>query len=216
MLVSGPRVLTPDHRAVLAVNERLRYGPLKAGYHGGAAPAEVVVPVAVLAPSTLVHDLAAAPVAEPAWWDVSVAAVTGAVGPVVSPTGSATDAAPPPVAQPDLFTGTPEPTASTAVGAALVASRTFADQKKLVGRLAVTDDAVARLLDALAAAPDRRLAASRVATVVGVPVNRVPQVMSQIAKLLNVEGYPVVATDPATQAVTLDAALLAEQYGVRA
>lgn len=48
------------------------------------------------------------------------------------------------------------------------------------------------------------------------PVNRVPQVMSQVAKLLNVEGYPVVATDPATQAVTLDAGLLAEQYGVRA
>ena len=40
---------------------------------------------------------------------------------------------------------------------------------------------------------------------VGVPVNRVPQVMSQVAKLLNVEGYPVVATDPATQAVTLAA-----------
>ena len=37
-------------------------------------------------------------------------------------------------------------------------------------------------------------------------------VMSQVSKLLNVEGYPVVATDPTTQAVTL----LAEQYGVRA
>ena len=46
--------------------------------------------------------------------------------------------------------------------------------------------------------------------------NRVPMVMSQVAKLLNVEGYPVVSTDPATGAVTLDAALLAEQYGVRA
>jgi len=39
--------------------------------------------------------------------------------------------------------------------------------------------------------------------------------MSQVSKLLNVEGYPVVATDPTTQAVTLDTALLAEQYGVR-
>ena len=50
----------------------------------------------------------------------------------------------------------------------------------------------------------------------GVQANRVPMVMSQVAKLLNVEGYPVVSADPATQAVTLDAALLAEQYGVHA
>ena len=35
---------------MLAVDETLRYGPLKAGYHGGAAPAEAVVPVVVLAP----------------------------------------------------------------------------------------------------------------------------------------------------------------------
>ena len=216
VLVSGPRVLTPDHRAVLAVNERLRYGPLKAGYHGGAAPAEVVVPVAVLAPSTLVHDLAAAPVAEPAWWDASVSGAVSGTGVAVAVAAASAPVPEPDTSpQPDLFTGTPEPVASRSVGAALTASRTFADQKKLVGRLAVTDDAVARLLDALAATPDRRLPASRVATVVGVPVNRVPQVMSQVAKLLNVEGYPVVATDPATQAVTLDAALLAEQYGVR-
>ena len=38
--------------------------------------------------------------------------------------------------------------------------------------------------------------------------------MSQVARLLNVEGYPVVSSDPVTQTVTLDAALLAEQYGV--
>ena len=35
---------------MLAVDETLRYGPLKAGYHGGAAPAEAVVPVVVLVP----------------------------------------------------------------------------------------------------------------------------------------------------------------------
>lgn len=35
------------------------------------------------------------------------------------------------------------------------------------------------------------------------------------ARLLNVEGYPVVAIDPTTLAVALDGSLLAEQYGVR-
>ena len=61
----------------------------------------------------------------------------------------------------------------------------------------------------------RRLSASRAASVTGVPANRVPLVMSQVAKLLNVEGYPVVSSDPATQAVRLDDELLAEQYGVQ-
>jgi len=30
------------------------------------------------------------------------------------------------------------------------------------------------------------------------------------------EAHPVVSSDPGTQAITLDAALLAEQYGVQA
>ena len=51
VLVTGGRVLLHDGRAVLAVDEHLRYGPLKAGYHGGGAPAEAVVPVAVLVPA---------------------------------------------------------------------------------------------------------------------------------------------------------------------
>ncbi len=53
VLVAGRRVLLHDGRAVLAVNEHLRYGPLKAGYHGGGAPAEAVVPVAVLVPGAV-------------------------------------------------------------------------------------------------------------------------------------------------------------------
>ena len=68
--VSGPRVLTEDHRAVLAVDDTLRYGPLKAGYHGGASAAEVVVPVAVLVREESDHpkDLTPLPPQVPAWW----------------------------------------------------------------------------------------------------------------------------------------------------
>ena len=59
VLVAGPRVLRHDGRAVLAVDEQLRYGPLKAGYHGGGAPAEAVVPVAVLVPGAVPEDVSA-------------------------------------------------------------------------------------------------------------------------------------------------------------
>ena len=77
VLVAGPRVLRHDGRAVLAVDEQLRYGPLKAGYHGGGAPAEAVVPVAVLVPGAVPEDVASlhlAPPQEPAWWIDPVAA----------------------------------------------------------------------------------------------------------------------------------------------
>ena len=70
VLVAGPRVLRHEGRAVLAVDETLRYGPLKAGYHGGASPAEAVVPVVVLVPGAVPDNtqLRLAPPQEPAWW----------------------------------------------------------------------------------------------------------------------------------------------------
>ena len=70
-------MLLHDGRAVLAVDEQLRYGPLKAGYHGGAAPAEAVVPVAVLVPGAVPEDVSLhlAPPQEPAWWIDPVASV---------------------------------------------------------------------------------------------------------------------------------------------
>jgi hypothetical protein len=70
ILVVGRRVLLHDGSAVLAVDENLRYGPLKAGYHGGGTPAEAVVPVAVLVPGAVPEDsgLALAPPQGPAWW----------------------------------------------------------------------------------------------------------------------------------------------------
>src|SRR5487761_388628 len=70
VLVAGGRVLLHGGRAVLAVDEQLRYGPLKAGYHGGASAAEAVVPVAVLVPGGVPDDggLQLAPPQEPPWW----------------------------------------------------------------------------------------------------------------------------------------------------
>jgi hypothetical protein len=71
VLAAGPRVLTEDHRAVLAVDEQLRYTGLKAGYHGGASPAEAVIPISILVNGALPAHLGleAIPTTVPAWWD---------------------------------------------------------------------------------------------------------------------------------------------------
>lgn len=201
VLASGPRVLTADHQAVLAVSERLRYGPLKAGYHGGAAPAEAVVPVVLLVPAG-VDDAAwnLAPPQQPGWWLAPVTRVAERPAPAAVV-----------VVQPDLFTE-PEPTGGP--GQALLAGPVYQQQRRLAGRLAVTDAVVAALVDALDAAPNHRLIAVQAAAAMAVAVQRLPGALAQVAKLLNVEGYPVIATDPSTQAVTLDRSLLAEQFGL--
>ncbi len=90
VLITGSRVLLHDGRAVLAVDETLRYGPLKAGYHGGASMAEAVVPVVVLVPGSVPEGtgLRLAPPQEPAWWTDPVAV------PVPAPTARRRDRGP--------------------------------------------------------------------------------------------------------------------------
>ena len=70
VLLDGPRVLCEEHRAVLAVDEQVRYTGLKAGYHGGAAPAEAVTPISILVNGAVPVDLGLepAPAPAPVWW----------------------------------------------------------------------------------------------------------------------------------------------------
>jgi hypothetical protein len=73
IVIRGPRVLTAGAEVVAAVDETIRYTPRKAGYHGGASPAEVVIPAITLLPSEslLPPDWFAYDAAghAPAWWD---------------------------------------------------------------------------------------------------------------------------------------------------
>ena len=81
ILITGGRVVLHGGRAVLAVDERVRFGPLKAGYHGGATPAEAVVPVAVLVAGGVPEGtgLHLAPPQQPSWWaDPATAGTTHA------------------------------------------------------------------------------------------------------------------------------------------
>ena len=92
VLITGTRVLLHDGTAVLAVDENLRYGPTKSGYHGGASPAEVVVPVTVLVAGAVPADsgLRLAPPQEPSWWTDPVLPT----GPVLSTASATTGASP--------------------------------------------------------------------------------------------------------------------------
>lgn len=224
VLVRGSRVLTDNHAAVLAVSEGLRYGPLKAGYHGGASAQEVVVPVVVLLPDEQTNDLGLPLLApqEPAWWSTAEAVAPAAAAlatelsgiPARSGKGRAAV-----VQGPTLFDA-PAPVEESrapmaeSVGAKVVASEVYASQRKVLSRLSIRDGQVQSLLDALSAAGGNRLPRTVVASTLGVPAFRVDGALSQVRQLLNVEGYNVVGVDADGQTVVLDVALLGDQFGV--
>ena len=235
ILVAGPRVLRHDGRAVLAVDEHLRYGPLKAGYHGGAAPAEAVVPVAVLVPGAVPENvsLLLAPPQEPAWWIDPVAPAAQAATP---PPAAAPPRRPagdyrrrPQDTAPTLFD---EPDIEPALAASdqetqhqivqrtpvpgVLKSAAYAAQKKIAGRVSVTDDQIRGLLDALVAASGHRLVPGQAAAALAVSPVMLRGAVLHAQRLLNVEGYPVLRIDADGSTVVLDEALLREQFGVRA
>lgn len=218
--VAGPRVLTPDHRAVLAVDEGLRYAPLKAGYHGGASAAEVVVPVAVLLPDEDSNPLGLEllPPQVPAWWLTEESAVVAAPVLMASPVPDLPLVAKGKDLGPTLFdevTPAAAPAESVTLGAAVVASSVYKAQRRMTGRLIVKDDQVIALVDTLAAANGGRLPLALAARALGLNETRLRGALAQVQQLLNVEGYAVIGSEPQTGTVLLDERLLSDQFEVR-
>jgi PglZ domain len=238
-LVTGRRVLLHEGRAILAVDEHLRYGPLKAGYHGGGAPAEAVVPVAVLVPGAVPDgaDLTLAPPQEPAWWidpaepasppaAPSAADLTPRPGPATGRRKPAQDQLPTLFDEPEpspvpegIAAASPVPADAARPGspvpAAVLKSAVYAAQKKIAGRVSVGDDQVRGLLDALLHAPGQRLVPALAATALAVSPVMLRGAILHAQRLLNVEGYPVLRVDADGATVILDEALLREQFGIR-
>ncbi|PWJ48440.1 PglZ domain-containing protein [Quadrisphaera granulorum] len=230
VLVSGRRVLLHGGRAVLAVDERVRFGPLKAGYHGGGSPAEAVIPVVVLVPGVVPTGLPAevalrlAGPQAPAWW---TGPVTLAVTPAPVPTGAAVGepvAALEPTDEGHLFSWSTQPAPATPaatpqasargadVARRLLNSAAFAAQVDSARRSAVTPELVAALVAALVDTPGQRLLLVDVARLLAVPEAVVLGPVRQVQQLLNLEGYEALRLDVDGTTLVLDEALLREQF----
>ncbi len=210
VLVTGRRVLAHNNRAVLAVDEDLRYGPLKAGYHGGASPAEVIVPVCVLASSSLPEgiELREAGPQEPAWWH-DPALPSPDVDRADAASGASTGAQP-------MLVDVPLPAEQAAkVAKAVVDSPRYQAQKKLLPKGAFTDQQIADLLASLLQVPGRRLRPHQVAAALKVSPFAVRDAIAQASRLLNVEGFPILDLDTDGETVILDGQLLREQFEIR-
>ncbi len=232
VLVSGRRVALGGGSVVLPWREELRYGPRTAGYHGGAAPAEAVIPLLVFTASdeTALPGWSDAPVPSPDWWREPLTPGSGTAPPTAAPEPAAMPPrrgrrqAPPPGQDKALFemvapsapTAPPPPAASadTAGGAselveALLASEVY--QQRRGTRAPLPDERVAALLGVLLDGGGRA-SYETLAARAHIPAHRITGTVTALRRLLQVEGYAVLDLDPDGKTVLLDRDLLTEQF----
>ncbi|PPH05310.1 BREX-2 system phosphatase PglZ [Rathayibacter sp. AY1F6] len=216
VLVSGPRVLAPGGSAVLAVSDGLRYASKKAGYHGGAALAELTIPILVAKPRGA-GDPAGwveAPPQEPLWWNETLRAPTAP--PPASPKRRATK-----TKEPAATVGSTlfeiEPTAEEApisrrsTAEQLVASDIYRARRKMAGRHPIEDSVASAIVAALQAGGGRAHR-DTLAVRAAVPGAKMPGLLAAFRRVLNRDGYLVIDTDSDGVTVVLDLALLKEQF----
>ena len=204
--VRDGRVISPDgtRRAVLAWSERLRYASKRSGYHGGASPQEVMVPLAVLTSGAAPLDWVEAPPAEPAWWG------EGEAPPAVTSVAPASSGRHRDTRQLRLFEATP---AADAWIDALLASTTYIAQRGLAGRGA-PDDPVVRALVAALATRGGRLSRIALAQALQLPAFRASGLVNAARRVLNVDQAQVLSIDATTDEVVLDVRLLRLQFEI--
>lgn len=207
ILVSGPRVVDNGHAVVLPWIEQLRYGPSKNGYHGGLTLAEATVPLAVLS-SEDIEGWEPTSIDPPAWWDATPALVAAPVAAAPAPKPAKKVAEP---VVPSLFDPEPEPASSSATDAIGVIMASDQVQASLPA-LRLDAVVVATILGVLDSTGGTSLAEERVAVLAGVPKVRIGRLVTQMQRLLNIDGYPVIET--ANGHIKFDRALLERQLGL--
>ncbi len=210
LLATGPRVVWEGKKVILPFTERLSYSPKrKNGYHGGVTPQEAVVPVSVLCSrEQRIPDWVVSAGERPEWWtEEAVAAPAAAVAEKSSTTRALTTKSPAP--QRDLFDGPTK--AGERVLQDLVKSERFKEQLATVQRQAITAKVAADVARALEARGGTMTRAA-LAKELGMPEFRVKGYITTLKRVLNVEGYAVLAFDEASSTVTLNVELLRIQF----
>jgi hypothetical protein len=205
VVVEGPRVLTDNNRVVLAVDENIRYGARNAGYHGGASPAEAIVPVVVLTAGRLAETMVPVVGAEPSWWHPGILRDEPEVPTDTPQIKKRTQQGP------TLFDDEPD-TETNTLPDKVVSSAMFTAQIGLAGRIVLRSDQIRNLLVALLSTSANEITLAQAAVALGVATPSVNGALMQTKRVLDVEGYEVLRVQGGV--VRLDVALLTEQFGV--
>jgi hypothetical protein len=197
ILLTGRRVLEKCNSVVALITEAVRYtASRKLGYHGGATPQECLVPIAVMSPATKGPEGWFKSVdSEPPWWYAGDAAPPGP-----PPKPRARHAEP-------LFEGVEGIERDWIQD--LLDSPNFEEQKRVAGGR-LDQGRVEQAIRALAA-KNGVLMKPALAQRVDLPQFRIDGFLSSLQRILNVDGYPVVAVDE-SGTVRLNIELLKKQF----
>jgi hypothetical protein len=224
IVLVGSRVLAEGGRLVAAWRDQIRYlTGTKRGYHGGANPQEMIVPIGVLTtqtdPDRLPEGWDLVRSESPAWWDEPQRrADHEAEPPAVARPG--TDG----IAKPRLLfdpeTGeVPKPRREPAVPRtqpwvpALLDNELFKAQRKLIGRAALSDTQVESFLTALTNRGGVMTTAALGRALELAPF-RLTGLVALLGRVLNIDGFRVVGRSESADEITLDVALLKRQFGL--
>lgn len=209
--IGGSRVVMPESGSLIVPwSERLRYGVKRNGYHGGATPQEMVVPIAVLcAPGRCPEGWVEAAVDMPAWWEQPLAGPPPAPAP-----GRQVRTIPPGLLfDPDAeeSPGAPPAPVDADEIARLLASPLFAQQTSLAGQSATEVEAVGRLLTVLDGCGGR-ISTPALSRILAFPPTYLRALIVATQRVLNVDGYAVLHRDEETDSLVLDREQLRRQF----
>lgn len=213
VLLEGGRVKTAAgaNRVVCAWSEHLRYSNKKNGYHGGASPQEVVVPLSVfLPPGVALGGWKPAPPVQPEWWEDRI--MEDRPQPVV-PLPAIKQRKSRLEGQGELFEGA-EPEAHSDWIGGLLGTRTYQQQRQLAARVAPRDEDMRRLLEALDGRGGK-LSKAALAQRLGMPLVRVSGFVNAARRVLNVDQSAVLSLDETSGIVELNCELLGVQFQLR-
>lgn len=218
LLFDDPRTIKLNGRAlVLPYSSAVRYANKKAGYHGGVSQQELLVPIAAWTRSaTALEGYAPSPQVAPPWWSAgepvsedAAAIVAATAKPSTKPRRKA------PASQAGLFEKrTPEPSNTSDTVSwieQLLSSKTLMQQRERIGRSALDDDRLRRVLTTLHR-NGGRATLDQLATALQMPPMRLRGLAAVLERMLNIDGYPVVQLEADTATVRIDRALLREQF----
>jgi len=220
--IRGSRVVIPeDHQLIAPWSEKVRYGIKKNGYHGGLAPQEMVIPIAVLSPGETCPDgWNEAQNEVPDWWEEPVVEALPPEAPVLreerkpKKPGFLFDLEGPEQEEAQTLEGAELAAAEKSPWiAAFLASPVLAEQKQLAGRSVPSDQQIADLLGALDVRGGK-MTDSALARRLALPLIRLPGFLAVMQRVLNVEGYAVLTRDEASNTVELNRDLLCRQFGL--
>ncbi|WP_068057218.1 BREX-2 system phosphatase PglZ [Nocardia xishanensis] len=221
----GPRVVWPEPGASIVAlwDNDSRYTAQKAGYHGGAALAEITIPVLAFLPFGATPPVGWRELGDqrPEWWRDGTESLPQHPTPAVEHKARTRVASKAAEKQTDQITLDipllsapalpPQTNAADELVTGLLASEVFAAQLEQLARKPATT----KLEKAIRALLDGPQSTTALAQRVGDPPTRAGGFAAVLGQLLNVDGAQVLETLPDGRTLRLHVGLLRTQFGLR-